>query len=614
MRLLFVNRSRCGLIASNWGMGFIFVLLTFHGSALGGADETERLREIVTPSKLRSVAAVWILESEAEPQTFFYSKDEPVSKDTVFRAGSVSKLVVSLLALRASEAGVLSLDEPFRLKSDSILETNLAQLLEHTSGLSGSPYSEYVSVEPGRSPAEYVENDLDPLPRWKPGRHFSYSNGGYAFAGAVIAERWGEDFDSLLRREVFGPLGMSDSHFAGASDSSDLAIASYGAEGTSEEPRWIMSVRPAGALHTTLSDLTRLLEMLLSEGELPNGDRFLQERSILRMHRGETSIAGRAGMNSASYGLGNFGFLSADRLWRGHWGKTEGFITTLGYLPEEDRGFVILANTADGAGMARLREEMARLTSQGLAIQKEASPSLRKGGHPPARAVPGYYLKFTHEMPFRSWIFEWAEAKKIRKNGTGISVSPLLSNDGLQYEKTEQGWFQNIDLPIATGVFYRDEKKIFWIEGDSWKRVSGPIVGIHLLTFGGVAVWLVLALLAGATGTVSRVFSRKKNSACLESPSFFGMLAALALVCWFTLFTQFGLMGGLGRASLLGEVTFLSISLFLLSLAFALFVLKALWKAWRMRSRRQMFLHAMAVPFLMYLFFQGWIPMVSWKG
>ena len=63
------------------------------------------------------------------------------------------------------------------------------------------------------------------------------------------------------------------------------------------------------------------------------------EELIERMERGETSAAAQAGVREASYGLGNFGFAGDGRIWRGHWGKTDGFLTNVGYLPEHGVGF-----------------------------------------------------------------------------------------------------------------------------------------------------------------------------------------------------------------------------------------------------------------------------------
>ncbi|MEM1444406.1 MAG: serine hydrolase domain-containing protein, partial [Verrucomicrobiota bacterium] len=501
-----MNDSCTDSFRSLAGLAVILVLLNSFCLVSGETSDTEKLRELVKQSNLRGVAVAWIGESGEEPTTFFYSKDEPVDGDTVFRAGSVSKLIVSLLALRAAEAGVLSLDEVVWTDPKTDFQITLAQLLEHTSGIPGSSYSEYVSVAPGMSPAEYVEGAERFSPRWEPGQHFSYSNGGYALAGAFIAEKWGGKFDLLLRREVFAPLGMNDSHFAGVDDPSELAIESYQADGKTEEFRWVMSIRPAGALHTTLSDLSRLLSLLIDEGRLPDGSVYLSEQSIQRMHRGETSISGRLGLTSSSYGLGNFGFLSANRLWRGHWGKTEGFLSTLGYLSEENRGFIILTNTANGRGMAELREKVAHLSGRGLPDQEETNLALEGKENQPAIPTPGTYVKHTHEMPFRSWIFRWASAREIGVDAAGVTVSGLFSDASEnRYLRTEEGWFRQADLLIATGVFYEKQNETFWISGDSWKHVSGFRSFLALFTVYMTGVWLFLNLLIGLIGSVVRL-------------------------------------------------------------------------------------------------------------
>ena len=87
----------------------------------------------------------------------------PVTPDTLFRAGSISKTVTSLLALALVEDGRLDLTTPVSalLPAAARLhgwpdDLHLVHLLEHTGGLPGSSFYEYARTGPNVSPADYL--------------------------------------------------------------------------------------------------------------------------------------------------------------------------------------------------------------------------------------------------------------------------------------------------------------------------------------------------------------------------------------------------------------------------------------------------------------------------
>ena len=86
-----------------------------------------------------------------------------------------------------------------------------------------------------------------------------------------------------------------------------------------------------------------------------------------------TSLAARDGY-TCSYGLGLFGFLAADRVFWGHWGRADGFQATFGALPGEDRGFALLANGADRRAFGRTREILAARAARGLPAPEPSPP------------------------------------------------------------------------------------------------------------------------------------------------------------------------------------------------------------------------------------------------
>nr|MCU0354381.1 beta-lactamase family protein [Cytophagales bacterium] len=121
-------------------------------------------------------------------------KKTPVTTETMFSAGSISKLVMAAAALRLVQEGKLSLDEPinnyltsWKLKENEWTQekpVTLRMLLSHTGGTSQSAYFGYT---PDKNPLPTVVEILSGAPgsetnpvvvNSEPGKGFRYSGGG----------------------------------------------------------------------------------------------------------------------------------------------------------------------------------------------------------------------------------------------------------------------------------------------------------------------------------------------------------------------------------------------------------------------------------------------------
>lgn len=164
----------------------------------------------------------------------------PMQENTVFRLGSLSKTVTSLLVLRLSEQGVFSLDDPVarylpdftpRYEQDTP-SISLHQLLTHTSGLS----YRFIDGEDGPYALNQISDGLDyperswqdnfrrvvsvPL-RFPPGQGWRYSI-GIDVAGQAASVAAGLSLPQLLEQTFTRPLGMQETSFQ-VQDPDDLA-------------------------------------------------------------------------------------------------------------------------------------------------------------------------------------------------------------------------------------------------------------------------------------------------------------------------------------------------------------------------------------------------------
>jgi CubicO group peptidase (beta-lactamase class C family) len=147
----------------------------------------------------------------------------PVTPETLFLAGSISKPVAAACALRLVQEGKLGLDDdvnrwlrswrvpPSEAMGDEVV--TLRRLLTHTAGLTVHGFPGYPrtadlptiqQILDGESPANTAPVRVDILP----GSEWRYSGGGYTVMQLLIGDVSGRPFGELLGETVLLPFGM----------------------------------------------------------------------------------------------------------------------------------------------------------------------------------------------------------------------------------------------------------------------------------------------------------------------------------------------------------------------------------------------------------------------
>ncbi len=285
------------------------------------------------------------------------AKKTPITPDTKFRIGSVTKHFIGAAVLKLAEDGKLALTDPldkFFPEFPGGGGITLLQLLNHTSGLhsyTGKP--EFMGrVTKPIKPADLIAWFRDDKPDFAPGTGFAYNNSAYFLAGEVVARVSGRTLDAYLRQTFFEPLGMKDTGiFDNASPPAGMATGYSVVEGKATVAiDWDMSwAGGAGALYSTVGDLFRWNEALF-------GGKVLNVESFKKM---TTATKLPPGVDGMSYGLGLM-FSSVSRLpATGHGGGLNGWSSDLLRLPEQQCTIVALANalppvdTCEPSGVTR---------------------------------------------------------------------------------------------------------------------------------------------------------------------------------------------------------------------------------------------------------------------
>jgi beta-lactamase class C len=173
------------------------------------------IRPVMAKYNIPGVAVGVIVEGK--PYVFSYgiaSKDtrQPVTRDTLFELGSVTKTFTATLATYAQLSDDLSLTDTTSkylpsLRGTRFGEVSLLNLGTHTPG--GLPLQVPDDIHNNDELMHYFEQWQ---PTYPPGTHRTYANPGIGLLGLITAKSMGQDFASLVEQRLFPALGMTNSY------------------------------------------------------------------------------------------------------------------------------------------------------------------------------------------------------------------------------------------------------------------------------------------------------------------------------------------------------------------------------------------------------------------
>lgn len=230
---------------------------------------------------------------------YLTSDSPPIQSDTVFLLASISKPVTVTAVMLLVERGKLLLDDPvcafipeFGVNGKS--EVTIRHLMTHTSGLPDMlPEDRRLRAE--HAPlAEFVRGIYQLELLFPAGTNIHYQSCGTAMLGAIVERVEGLPLRDFLRREIFDPLGMTDTALGAAGLPADrIAHVNVdeemrGADWGWNTPYWWNFAAPWGGMFSTVRDLLRFGQMFLHGGKL--GDvRLLSPATVQAMTADQTS-------------------------------------------------------------------------------------------------------------------------------------------------------------------------------------------------------------------------------------------------------------------------------------------------------------------------------------
>lgn len=202
-------------------------------------------------------------------------KRTPVDPErTLFRPGSVSKLVTWTAAMQLVEQGKLDLDKDintyldFKIPDYDGKPITLRQLMTHTAGFEEAVKDIiYTDTAHHVSLAEYLKR-WTPHRVYAPGTTPAYSNWGTALTGYMVERVSGETFDDYVDKHIFAPLGMTTASFRQPLPEALAGLMASGYKPGQEAGKFeIIGPAPAGSLSASGTDMAKFMLAHLDKGK-----------------------------------------------------------------------------------------------------------------------------------------------------------------------------------------------------------------------------------------------------------------------------------------------------------------------------------------------------------
>lgn len=290
---------------------------------------------------------------------------QPVTRDTLFELGSVSKTFTSTLASWAQLTGKLSLSDTTAkylpsLQGSQFGGVKLVNLGTHTPG--GLPLPVPDDIQSNDQLMQYFKAWQ---PAYAPGTHRTYSNVGIGTLGLITAKSMGQDFDSLMEQRLFPALGMSSTYIKVPAASMGDYAQGYAKDDTPVRMSAGMLSSEAYGIKSSAADMIRFMQANMGLLKL---DGTLQ-RALTDTHTGYFKaapmtqdliweqypypVALKTLLEGNSYAMIYHPtpvtpieppLRPRKDVWINKTGSTDGFGAYIAFVPEARLGIVILAN------------------------------------------------------------------------------------------------------------------------------------------------------------------------------------------------------------------------------------------------------------------------------
>jgi CubicO group peptidase (beta-lactamase class C family) len=373
----------------------------------------------------------------------------PVTPETLFEAGSVSKPIAAMAALKLVEEGKLNLDRDVnsQLKSWKVPENkftkqhvvDLRGILSHTAGFTIHGFPGYVVGKPIPTLIQILDGERPPANTRPvrvdkvPGKGFRYSGGGVTVMQQLVIDVTGQPFPQVAHDLVLAPLAMTSSTYEQPLPAAwaSRAASGYTRQGKPFTGRWhVYPEMAAAGLWTTPSDVARYA-IEVQRAHEGKSSKVLSHKMV------EEMLTPQGG---GPVGLGPFISGTGKSRRFGHGGDDAGFVCKFVADFDGGQGAMVMTNSDSGG---QLCEEILNGIAVAYGWSSYLSPEreiIKLDDKTVAALLGNYSLGF------------FGEVKVERRGNALFAVSPQGESE-LYFESDSKFC---TDDPQVTGRFVRD--------------------------------------------------------------------------------------------------------------------------------------------------------------
>lgn len=274
----------------------------------------------------------------------------PVTEDTLFQTGSISKTFTGTLMMMLVEQGKVDLDAPvrkyikdFKVQNESVSrKVTVRHLLTHMGGWVGDYFNNFGD---GDDSLDRMVKDIAKLPQVQPlGTIWSYNNAGFNVASRIIEVVTKKSYEQAMQEMLLNPIGLDMTFFY----PSDILFTHRFVVGHQKVKGKVQVARPwaigragngVGGVVSTVRDLLKYARFHMSSGK-----KNVIKGKSLRAMRVPQADAGPRGMMGITWFIRTVGKLKV----YAHGGATHGQQAYFFFVPEKDFACAILTNSDDG--------------------------------------------------------------------------------------------------------------------------------------------------------------------------------------------------------------------------------------------------------------------------
>ena len=345
--------------------------------------------------------------------------DEQSEEDSLYSIGSVSKMFTTVAVMQLVENGKIDLDVPittylpeFRMADERYRQITTRMLLNHSSGLMGSTFSNNILYEDNDTKAhnELIQKLSTQRLKADPGLYSTYCNDGFVLAEIIVERVSGQSFTDYLQEHIFNPLEMKHSGTPINKLNNPFQVATYFDQSTLFGAEYCNVIGTGGIL-STAEDLCKFGATFVRDHNALLSNESLEEMCLPVSKQSQYGYIEEGSLDQ--YGLGwdsvaayRFSKHGITALLKG--GDIVQQHGMLMVLPEENISISVLSSGGNSTFNELLAQELATiaLEEQGIIFEDEELTSTKIGDLTETeQSIPEEYLSYAGEYANVSGIY-----------------------------------------------------------------------------------------------------------------------------------------------------------------------------------------------------------------